>query len=95
MTDVKDYLKKIGLAYQPTKSSNNSYVIDLIDSDDYGKVYSKLENCEDLEPLQDNQVLTEKGGSTTYESITEPYIFTLIADWDGDIYQLVINTIDK
>lgn len=87
--EIEEYLRSIGINYEGIRK-NKTYIIDLLDSDDYGKVYSILDKSEDLEELQDNQVITEQGGSIKYESKSEPYILDLISDWDGSKYQLVV-----
>ena len=91
--DVKNFLDQIGIHYQGTESREGAYVIDLLDSDDYGRVYSILENCDELEIMYDNQVITEQGSSLMYEADAEPYILNLIADFDEDKYQLIVNRI--
>lgn len=91
--DVRTFLNKIGIHYQGAESHEDTYVIDLLDSDDYGRVYSILENCDELELMYDNQVITEQGSSLMYESDDEPYILNLIADFDEDKYQLIVNRI--
>ena len=89
----KEYLNKIGITQEGSTGKDGSYVIDLIDSDDYGKIFSKLDKVKDLDLLEDNQVITEQGSSLMYESESEPYLLNLIADFDGDIYQLVVTEI--
>ena len=91
--EVKEYLKSIGINQSGQEGKQGSYIIDLANSDEYGRVFSKLERAEDLEILQDNQVITEQGSSLMYESETKPYLLNLIADFDGDKYQLIVNEI--
>lgn len=91
--EIEEYLKSIGIDNQFEQGDDNSYVISIMNSNEFGKIFSKLENSDDLEPLEDNQVVTEQGSSLVYESISEPYMLNLIADFDNDIYQLVINKI--
>ena len=91
--EIKEYLKTLNINNELEPGDDDSYVITLMNSDEFGRMFSKLENSEDLNPLEDNQVVTEQGSSLVYESISEPYIFNLIADFDGDVYQLVINNI--
>ena len=91
--DVKSYLRSIGITQEGNIGDDNAYVIDLVDSDDYGKMFSRLERVKDLDLLEDNQVITEQGSSLMYESESEPYLLNLIADFDGDVYQLVVNEI--
>lgn len=94
----QEYLKKIGINKTVNKGTSDSYIVDISNSDEYGKIYSILDKAvdkEELDMLEDNQVVTEQGSSLMYESETEPYILNLIADFDGDVYQLVINKIEE
>ena len=90
----QEYLKSIGINNQVNKGDGNSFVVDIKDSNEYGKIFSTLEKSDDLDPLEDNQVVTEQGSSLMYESMSEPFLLNLIADFDGDVYQLVINRIE-
>lgn len=73
---------------------NDSYIIDLPNSDTYGSAYTRLENTKFLELMEDNQVVTEEGSSLMYEVIGEPFIINLLADWTADIYQIVITRME-
>lgn len=90
---VEEYLKSIGISKEVEQGTDDSYIISIMNSNEFGKIFSKLENAEDLDPLEDNQVVTEQGSSLVYESISEPYMLNLIADFDGDVYSLIINYI--
>ena len=93
----QEYIKELGINKQANKGDNNSYVVDILNSDEYGKIYSILDKAidsEELEMLEDNQVVTEQGSSLLYESTSEPYLLNLLADFDGDVYQLIINRIE-
>lgn len=90
---IQEYLKSIGISKEAEQGDDNSYVVSIMNSNEFGKIFSKLENAEDLDPLEDNQVVTEQGSSLVYESISEPYMLNLIADFDADVYQLVINEV--
>ena len=91
---IEKYLQTLGIYDQGELTNRGSYVITIDNSNDYGKMFSKLEKADDLDILTDNQVITEQGSSLMYESITEPFLFNLIADFDGDIYQLVITELE-
>lgn len=92
---IDEYVKSLGIDKQYEVGEENSYVITLNNSDEFGKTFTKLEKSKDLDPLEDNQVVTEQGSSLIYESKSQPYILNLIADWEGDVYQLVINEIGE
>lgn len=91
--DIKNYLNSIGINRDGYYSQNDSYVITLIDSNDYGKIFSTLENSDDLDIMKENQVVTEQGSSLMYESLSENFILNLLADFDNNIYQLVITEV--
>ena len=90
----KEYLESIGITKAGDIGDDNSYVVDIMDSNEYGKIFTILEKEDDLDPLEDNQVVTEQGSSLVYESMSEPFLLNLIADFDGDVYQLVVNAIN-
>ena len=91
--NVQDYLKSIGINKDGQYSENNSYIIDMKTSDEFGVIYSKLENSDDLDIMYDNQVVTEQGSSLIYESQSQPFIVNLIADFEGDRYSLIVTEI--
>lgn len=87
--EISELLKSIGIEQKGQVSSEGNYVIDIPNSIEYGKVFSKLENADNIYIVQDNQVVTEQGSSLMYEVDGEDYIINLIADWDSDKYQLI------
>ena len=92
--EIEEYISSIGVKETGFMSEDGSYVIDIIDSNRYGKIFSILDKSDDLDILEDNQVITEQGSSIMYESLSEPYLLNLIADFDGDVYQLIVTKID-
>lgn len=88
---IPQYLKQNNINKTYTISEDNNYIITLDNSDDFGKMFSHLEKIEDLEQLEDNQVVTEQGTSILYKSNSENYLFNLIADFDGNVYQLIVS----
>lgn len=92
--DEKEFLNKIGINKEGNYSSDNdAYVIDLDNSEEYGRIFSKLDKSDEIDLLEDNQVITEQGSSLIYEAEDEGYILNLIADFDEDKYQLIVNKI--
>lgn len=88
---IPQYLKQNNINKTYTISEDNNYIITLDNSDDFGKMFSHLEKIEDLEQLEDNQVVTEQGTSILYKSNSENYLFNLIADFDGNVYELIVS----
>ena len=48
-----------------------------------------FENSDIVEPIEDNQIVTEENGSLAYE--TDEYLITLMCDFTNDIYTLVLK----
>lgn len=89
---MKEYLRKIGINLDG-EIIDDSFVAVIKNSNEYGKIFSILEKSEDLNIMDQNQVVTEDGSSLLYESISEDYILNLIADFENDIYQLVVTEV--
>ncbi len=70
---------------------NNSYVVVLENSNEFGKVFSKLEKSDAVYPLEESQVVTEEGSSVLYKAEDEDLLFNLLADFEGNVYQLVVT----
>lgn len=90
---IQDYLKELNINKEADISEDGSYIVTILNSNDYGKIFSKLEKSDDLDIMEDNQVVTEQGSSLMYESISQPYLLNLIADFEGDTYELIITEI--
>ena len=89
--EVKDVLDDLGIKASIQKSTGNAYVIDLSDSDDFGRYYSLLEKADGVEELSESSLLTLHNASLAY--VYNDYQLTLIADYDQDTYKLVITKI--
>lgn len=89
----QEYLNSIGINLTGYPSDDNSFVVDLDNSEQFGIIYSILEDSDDLDIMYDNQVITEQGSSLIYESLSQPFLLNLIADFEGDKYSLIINEI--
>lgn len=89
---IEELLNKLNINLTGNQSKN-SYIIDIPNSDEYGRIYSKLDKSDIVEEYEENQMITEQGSSLMYEVIDEDYIINLIADFDSDRYQLIINNI--
>jgi hypothetical protein len=88
---LEKFLKEIGITQVGHYTTSDAYVIDIEDSDEYGKFYSRLDKCEDLIEDEDSSTITSHTSNIVYES--EKFRFTLIADFDQDTYKLVCKEI--
>lgn len=91
--NVEEILDDLKIYYSGTWGKNNSYVIDLADDSEWGKIYSILETNEDMEELEESTLLTVHNANLIYEYKDE-WQFVLSADFDNnDSYRLTVKEI--
>lgn len=87
---MEELLRKIGINATPTQT-DEGYTIDIADSDEYARFYSRLDKSDELEEDEENSQVTLENSSIQYMSNDDKYTLTLLADFDGDIYKLNIR----
>jgi hypothetical protein len=88
---LEKFLTEIGISQVGHYTKSNSYVIDIEDSDEYGKIYSSLDKCEELVEDEDSSTITVHTSNIVFES--DNFQFILMADLDQDTYKLVCKEI--
>ena len=84
---MEKFLEKLGIVDKGHYTSSGSYVIDIDDSNTYGKYYSSMDKSELLNEDEDSSTITIHTSNIIFRS--EDYQFNLIADFDQDTYKLV------
>lgn len=79
--------------YSGTFGRDGSYIIDLESDAIFGKVYTVLDNKENVYQREENSLLTTHSGSLLYDVDVDgvDYILNLKADFDSNQYSLVIS----
>lgn len=90
---MKDLLRKLGIMEQGTRTSNHNYVIDLDDSDHFNRIFSKLDKSDLLEENEDSSVVNLEVTNILY--IADGFSLNLIADFEQDIYKLVVSELEE
>lgn len=85
---MKEFLKSIGITTAGVFTKAGSYVIDIVDYDEYSKYFSLLEKS-DLEEVQDTAQITIHTTNVTF--VSDKYQLVLQADLDEDMYKLVVT----
>ena len=85
---MEELLKKLGITEKPVKNGK-LYNIDISDSDEYGKIYSKLDRMDDLDEVSDSSQMTYESASIQFEN--DDLLVTLLADFEADIYKMTIK----
>lgn len=89
-------LKDIGIVKKGAMASNGSYVIDLDTYDEYGKMYSILENAEEegkIEQIPEKSIINIHNTDISYirtEDEDTSYEISLLGDLDQDIYKIIV-----
>lgn len=87
---MDEILRELGIDLEGTYDSEGGYVVDLNSSNQFGKIYSKLDKSDDLNFLESNSILTTDNASLIYRYEDEAEL-TLLGDFNNDKYQLVVN----
>ena len=85
---MEEELKRLGIEQEGQEGKDGSYVIPIDNSDEWGKMFSKLDGS-DLEDMEDNQLLTDNNSSLMFRS--DNYQYNLLADFSANEYKLVIT----
>ena len=86
---MEEFLKKLGIFEKPVESDDNSLVINIEDSDEYGRYYSKLDRSNLIQEDEDASQVALDSSSIQY--LSDDYTLTLLADFEADVYSLVIR----
>lgn len=85
--EFDSFTKKIGLDF-PGEVRNGKYIIPLMGSDEYSKVYTILDKS-DLVELTEPTLVTMKASELNY--VGEGMEVSLTADFTDDLYRVVIT----
>ena len=89
MDNIEKDLSKIGIFGDFSKGKNNSLVLDLEDSDAFGKMFSLFDRTSEVELQEDTLIMNTHTANINYEY--KNYLITLTADFDADNYKLIVK----
>ena len=85
---MNELLKQIGIDAEPVKAEDGNYNIDIEDSNEYGKYFSKLDKSDLVEEDQDASSVNFENSSIQF--VNDEYTLNLIAEFENDTYSLSI-----
>lgn len=88
---MNEFLKKLGINKTAVKGGGNIYTVDIENSDEYGRIYSKLDKSDQVEEIPDSSQMTYETASIQFEN--DEYLITLLADFEEDTYKMTIKEI--
>ena len=86
---MEELLRQLGIDAEPVKGENGSYNIDIEDSNEYGRYFSKLDKSDIVEEEQDASSVNFENSSIQFTN--KQYTLTLLADFENDTYSLNIR----
>ena len=87
---MEEFLKELGITKQGRKNENGFYVIDIDDSDEFGKIFSKLDKSDLVDEDEESSSITLDSANITY--LGDDYTITLMGDFENDTdYKLVMR----
>lgn len=86
---MKGFLRKLGLDYVGYYSDSDTYVIDLNDSDEYTKVFTKLDRSNLVEEVEDASISNSSISNVLY--VNDDFSINIIADFESDNYRIVVH----
>ena len=87
---MEDFLKEIGITKEGKTNENGFYVIDIDDSDEFGRIFSKLDKSDLVDEDEESSSITLDSANITY--LCDEYTITLMGDFENDTdYKLVMR----
>lgn len=90
---MEEFLNELGIQGTPQLTDDGTYILDISGSDNYGRIYSRLDRSDLVEEDESSSQLTMDTASIRYEA--EDYFLTLLADFNTDEYKLIIQVKDN
>lgn len=85
---MEDFLNSLGIS-GPLQKSRSSYVLDINDSNEYGRIYSLLDKSDLVEEDSESSQVTLDYSSIQF--FNKQYTIQLIANFKDDEYRLTIK----
>lgn len=86
---MEDYVKELGIDKIGEYNKDDSYVIDLANSNEFSKIYSILSKNSNLEELDDSSTLTADNSNVVFTD--DNHVINLIADFEADKYKVTFT----
>ena len=89
---MRDFLSQIGINNDGELTSSGNYIVDIEDSDEFNRIFSKLDKSDLVDENEDSSVVNVDVTNILYFS--DKYSLNLIADFKQDIYKLVVTDLE-
>lgn len=86
---MKEFLSQLNINNPGTLTDDDEYVVEIPDSNEYSRIFSKIENSDIVREVEDDSVFDIDNNTLYFES--EDYELELNADLENDVYSLVVR----
>lgn len=86
---MQEFLKQLGIDLELNRTDDGDYSANISDSNEYGRIFSKLDKSNLIEEEQECSTVTFENSNIQY--VNDEYTITLIADFENDTYSLHIR----
>ena len=90
---MKDFLSQMDIHNEGEFTSSGNYIVDIEDSDEFNRIFSKLDKSDLVDENEDSSVVNLDVTNILYFS--DKYSLNLIADFKQDIYKLVVTDLEE
>lgn len=89
---MEEFLDALNIPINGEYDNDGNLIVELKDSDEFAKVYSKLDRSNLVDEDEESSVISLDNGSIQF--IGDDYIITLLSNDDADEYKLTIKSIE-
>jgi len=89
---LDDLLRELNINKEPIENDNGSYTLELDNSNEFAKYYTKLEKSDLFD--QDDEASNVSVDTSTVQYVGDDFIITLVSDLNEDTYKMVIRKIE-
>lgn len=86
---MEEFLRELGIEQEVEETDDGKLIIEIEDSNEYGRIFSKLDKSDLVDEDQESSQITLDTSSIQFES--DEYLITLLANFDTDEYKLTIK----
>lgn len=87
---MEELLRDLRITAEPIEAENGTYVIDIPNSNEYARYFSKLSKATDIIE-EDTEASQTTIDTVSIQFYNTDYILTLVADMEEDVYKLTIR----
>jgi len=86
---LDELLRQLNIDKEPVQNDNGSWTIDLDDSNEYSRYYTKLDKSDLVE--EDDEASQVSVETSSIQYVNDDFTLTLLANFETEEYKLIIR----